>query len=176
MSNETSSAGGSPAQAGRTRRIVFLVLVFLSIGGIGIMDYSEKYALWYWLSMAPIFGAASLGLAWNTAYQQDASAWLHVRRQLFHWLTLVVSLLLLFLMQRFDHLAPDTGGLVALLLLGTTTVLAGVHFEWRMAVLGGILLLTFIAGVFVDTFFWVLLIPSLLSLVLLMRGHGYDKV
>ncbi len=159
-----------------TRRIVFIALVALSIVGIGVMDFSEKFALWYWLAMAPIFAGASLTLAWKTAHEHDSTAGGHIRRQLLHWLVLVVALLLVFLMVRFDHLLPAAAGLVALLLLAVTCLLAGVHFEWRMAVLGTILTLTFIAGVFVESFFWILLVPAIIGVVMMAKGRGYDKV
>ena len=122
------------------------------------------------------FAGASLALAWNTAHEKDATAGQHIRRQLLHWLVLVVALLLVFLMQNNQHLSPGTAGLMALLMLAVTCLLAGVHFEWRMAVLGGILTLTFIAGVFVESFFWVLLAPAIIGIVLLAKGRGYDKV
>jgi hypothetical protein len=177
MENQFSQpAADTPRQQFHTRRIVFITLVILSVVGIGVMDYSEKFALWYWLSMAPIFAGASLALTWKTAHQKDATAAQHIRRQLFHWLVLVVALLLVFLMQRFGTLQPATSGLMALLMLAVTCLLAGVHFEWRMAVLGGILTLTFVAGVFVESFFWVLLIVAIVGIFLLVRGRGYDKV
>ncbi len=172
---DNSTVAASPKQF-NTRRIVFIALVTLSIGGIGVMDFSAKFALWYWLAMAPIFAGASLTLAWKNAHEHDATAGGYIKRQILHWLVLVLALLLVFLMQRFQHLAPASAGLVALLLLGITCLQAGVHFEWRMAVLGGILTLTFIAGVFVESFFWILLIPAVIGAVLLARGHGYDKV
>ncbi len=165
-----------PPQQFHTRRIVFIALVALSVIGIGVMDFSEKFALWYWLSMAPIFAGASLALTWKTAHKLDATAGGHIRRQLFHWLVLVLSLLLVFLMERYGNLVPESAGLLALLMLAMTCLLAGVHFEWRMAVLGGILTLTFVAGVFVESFFWILLVPAIIGVVLLAKGQGYDKV
>ncbi len=169
-------AADDPRQQFHTRRIVFIALVALSVIGIGVMDFSEKFALWYWLSMAPIFAGASLALTWKNAHELDATAGTHIRRQLFHWLVLVVALLLVFLMQRYGTLAPGSAGLMALLMLAMTCLLAGVHFEWRLAVLGGILTLTFIAGVFVESFFWILLVPAIIGVVLLAKGKGYDKV
>ncbi len=145
-----------------TRRIVFIALVALSILGIGIMNFSEKFAMWYWLAMAPIFAGASLTLAWKTAHEKDATAGKHITKQLLHWLALVVSLLLVFLMHHYMALPSEATGLLSLLLLAFTCLLAGVHFEWRMAVLGTILILTFVAGVFIKSFFWVLLVPALI--------------
>ena len=172
---EKVSTPAAPKQF-NTRRIVFILLVALSTVGIGVMDFSAKFALWYWLAMAPIFAGASLTLAWKTAHEHDSTAGHHIRRQLLHWLVLVVALLLVFLMQRYSQMAPASAGLISLLLLAVTCLLAGVHFEWRMAVLGGILILTFVAGVFVESFFWILLVPAIVGAVMLARGKGYDKV
>jgi len=159
-----------------TRRIVFIALVALSVIGIGVMNFSNQFALWYWLCMAPIFAGTSLALTWKTAYKHDASAGEHIRRQVFHWLVLVVGLLLVFLLQKYGSLDPGSTGLLALLLLAMSCLYAGVHFEWRLGVLGGILTLTFIAGVFVESFFWVLLVPAIIGVVLMAKGRGCDKV
>lgn len=169
-------AAEQPRQQFHTRRIVFIALVALSVIGIGVMDFSQKFALWYWLAMAPIFAGASLAMTWKNAHQLDTTAGRHIQRQLLHWLVLVVALLLVFLMQKYNTLDPGSAGLMALLMLAMMCLLAGVHFEWRMAVLGGILTLTFIAGVFVESFFWILLVPALIGVVLLAKGRGYDKV
>ena len=164
------------AQPFRTRRIVFIALVALSVIGIGVMDFSKQFALWYWLCMAPIFAGTSLALTWKTAHQHDVTAGQHIRRQLLHWLVLVVGLLLVFLMQKYGNLDSGATGLLALLLLAMSCLYAGVHFEWRLGVLGGILTLTFVAGIFVENFFWVLLLPAIVGVVLMARGRGYDKV
>ena len=155
----------------RIRMYVYMVLIALSIGGIAIMDYSEKYGLWYWLAMAVIFGAASVGLAWRNVSQSGESRWHQVRRQVLHWLTLIVGMLLVFLMQRFDALDATTSGIVALLMLAITTVLAGVHFDWRLAVLGLILAATYVAAVVSEGFFWVLLVVAVVVMFVLIRGR-----
>ena len=175
MSDNTTHSDATATQS-KIRRGVFVLLVLLSVGGIAVMDYSETYALYYWLAMAPIFGGASLALAWKKAALSQESAGSHLRRQGFHWLVLVAGLLLVFLFQSEGDLEPSTGGLMALLILAVTTLLAGVHFEWRLAVLGSILSLTFIAGVLAESFFWILLIPAIISLALVVRGRGYDKI
>lgn len=176
MDNQYSQpAAAAGPQKFNTNRVVFIALVILSIIGIGVMDFDQNLALWYWMCMAPIFAGASLALSWKNAHQTDSSAGVHIRRQVLHWLVLVLALLLVFLMQHFERLVPATAGLVALLLLAVTCLLAGVHFQWRMAVLGGILILTFAAGVFVESFFWILLAPAIIAVVLIARGKGFSK-
>ena len=162
---------GSSIPSRRIRMYVYMVLIALSIGGIAIMDYSEKYGLWYWLAMAVIFGAASVGLAWHNAGYTGETRWHQVRRQVLHWLTLIVGILLVFLMQRFEVLDPTASAMVALLMLAVATVLAGVHFEWRLAVLGLVLAMTFVAAVVTEGFFWLLLIVTVLVMFMLVRGR-----
>ena len=162
---------GSSVPSRKIRMYVYMVLIALSIGGIAIMDYSEKYGLWYWLAMAVIFGAASVGLAWHNVSYTGETRWHQVRRQVLHWLTLIVGILLVFLMQRFEVLDATTSGIVALLMLSVTTVLAGVHFDWRLAVLGLVLAATYVAAVISEGFFWVLLIVAVVVMFMLVRSR-----
>lgn len=177
MDNQFDQPAATPTgKPFHTRRIVFITLVALSVVGIGVMNFSKEFAFWYWLCMAPVFAGTSLALTWKTAHQHDATAGLHIRRQVLHWLVLVVGLLLVFLMQKYGSLNPGSTGLLALLMLAMSCLSAGVHFEWRLGVLGGVLTLTFVAGVFVENFFWILLVPAIVAVVLLAKGRGYDKV
>ena len=143
-----------------TNRAVFILLIVLSLGGVAIMEYSVKYGSYYWLAMAVIFGAASVGMAWHVPVPEGTSRWYFARRQILHWLTLVGGILLVFFLQRTETMEPADSGLMALLMLTLTTILAGVHFQWRMAVLGGMLAVAFVASVLVDRFFWVMLVVT----------------
>jgi len=154
-------------------RSVFIFLVVLSLGGVAIMDYSVKYGLWYWLAMAIVSGGTSTILAWRHAAEAGESAKGHFTRQACHWLTLIVGLLMVFFLQNAETLSPETSGLMALLMLALTTVLAGVHFHARLALLGGIQAATFVAAVLTEEFFWILLILILLAVMadILLRSR-----
>jgi hypothetical protein len=155
----------APSRGPGLGRNTFLFLVVLSLGGVAIMDYSVRYGLWYWVAMAIVSGGVSIGLAWKSAAEAGQSAGGHLGRQVFHWLTLVAGLLLVFFLQAAEALSPSTSGLMALLLLALATTLAGVHFRPRLAVLGGIQAATFVAAVLTEEFFWVLLILILVVVV-----------
>ncbi len=146
----------SKANPGK-RTIIFNALVLLSIGGIAIMNFSVGYGLYYWLGMAVVFGLASVIMAWHSPSNNESHGQ-QVKRQALHWSSLVISLMLLFMLQNTESLTPTTGGLIALLMLALTTVLAGVHFEWRLAVLGAALMLTFAAAAVTEKFFWLVMI------------------
>ena len=165
----TSAPAQRSPQSRTVLRVVFLVLVLLSIGGVAIMDFAERYALWYWLAMAPIFGGASVGLAWQrTARNSEESAAHFLRRQVLHWGVLVLAILLVFLQQSTEALTPATSGLFALLLLAVATLLAGVHFEWRMAILGAVLAVTFAAAALAEEFFWAILVMAVIAYVVIL--------
>lgn len=145
---------------------VYSILVALSVGGVAIMDYSDKYGFWYWLAMGVVFGIVSTGLAWKHDQDTPGDQSHRVKKQALHWGTLIVGILLIFLMhsaQLFDR--PSTPGLLALLLLALTAGLAGVHFNWRMGVVGLILAATFVAAVIAEEFFWILLIIAFVGVV-----------
>ncbi len=158
-------------------RSVFIFLVVLSLGGVAIMDFSVRYGLWYWMAMAVVSGGVSAGLAWRHAAESGESAKGHFTRQALHWLTLVAGLLMVFFLQNAETLAAETSGLMALLMLSLTTILAGVHFHARLALLGGIQAATFVAAVLTEEFFWILLILILLVVLvdIIVRSRAQKK-
>ena len=146
---------------------IYSLLVVLSVGGIAIMDFSVKYGFWYWLAMAVVFGAVSIGLAWKRDQDLPGDQSARIRKQALHWGILIVGLLLAFLMPHGEIMEASTQGLTALLLVAITALLAGVHFDWRMAVVGLILAATFVAAVLAEEFFWPLLIVAFLAVVII---------
>jgi len=147
---------------------VYLTLIVLSIGGIAIMDFSPGNGIWYWLIMTAVFGAAATGLAGRAAHDRGESAGLLVRRQLLHWLTVLAGVALVFLLQWSLTLDPSVAGLIALLMLAVACVLAGIHFDWRLAVVGGVLAATFTAAVLAADFFWAGLLVAVIGGALLI--------
>ena len=151
---------------------IYSILVVLSVGGVAIMDYSDKYGFWYWLAMGVVFGVVSIGLAWKNDQDTPGDQSGRVKKQALHWGTLIVGILLVFLMHSaklFDR--PSTPGLLALLLLALTAALAGVHFNWRMGVVGLILAATFVAAVIAEEFFWILLIVAFVAVIVIFVGR-----
>jgi hypothetical protein len=79
---------------------------------------------------------------------------------------LVLAILMVFLMHYAGLFSvSSTPGLIVLLLLAFTAVLAGVHFNWRMAVVGLILGATFVAAVMAEEYFWYLIVAAFVTAV-----------
>ena len=161
-------ASADRAQQPKTARklgveeLIFAGLLLLSMGGTAIADFSSRGGLNYWLAMVPIFAAASIFIGWSRARAGGQSVASLLLNQVLHWTALALAVYLVYMLQQTGRLNRDDAGLVALLALALTTVLAGVHFDWRLLVLGGLLAVIAVCTAFVEEFFWMLVIPTLL--------------
>jgi len=140
---------------------IYVGLIVLSIGGIAIMDLKPNYGVWYWLIMTAVFGISSISLSWKPAAEQGLSAQHLLRQEGLHWLTALAGVGLVFLMQWGLKLDPSVAALCSLLLLAVTCVLAGIHFQWQLAVVGLVLAATFMVTVLAADFFWAGLLIAL---------------
>ena len=168
----------APAKVGApSERVVFAVLLMLSIGGIALADFSARFGLYYWLVMVPVFAAASLYTGWTRARDRGEGIHQILWRQSLHWLALALAVYLVFMLEETGRLNQEDAGLVALLALALTTMLAGVHFDWRLMLLGGLLGVTAACAAFVEEFFWILLIPAAVAggIALFWRGRNDEK-
>lgn len=153
---------------------LFALLIVLSICGMAIADFSARTALVYWLCVVPVFIGASLYAGWSSARARGETVATVVGRHALHWAVLPPALYLIYLLEQTGRLNREDAGLVALLALAVTTFLAGVHFDWRLAVLGGLLAVTAAASAFVEEFFWLLLLPALAAGAIMMLWKRRD--
>jgi hypothetical protein len=167
----TTTQVKAPARRLGPEEVVLGSLAVLSIGGMAIADFSARWGLWYWLAMVPIFVAASLFTGWARARRRGETAFRILRRQLLHWATLPLAVYLVYVLEQTGRLNREDAGLVALLALALTTALAGVHFDWRLGVLGALLGITAASAALVEEFFWVLLIPAVAAAAIAILWH-----
>lgn len=149
-------------------------LMLLAIIGIGVADFSAPQGFRYWLAMVPVFAAVSLWLGWARARARGENAVDILWRQLLHWGTLALAVYVIYRLQIRGSLAPEDAGLMALLAMAVVTALAGLHFDWRLGVVGGLLAVATLAAAIVQQFFWLLLLPAIAATALLLfwRRHG----
>jgi len=143
--------------------ISFIALLVLAIGGMAVEDYSASSGLSYWLVVIPVFGAVSVANGWRRARARGKSVSSVLRSHLLHWSTLVVAVYLIYLLEITGQLNRQDAGLVALLCLSLTTLLAGIHLDWRLAILGVLLAVSTACSALVEEFFWILLIPAVIA-------------
>ena len=164
---EPHAGSASPGMPGPgwlgVEEIAFIALLLLAIGGMAITDYSARSGLSYWLVVIPLFGAVSVFIGWRRARAGGKNVGAVLLSQLLHWGALVLAVYLIYLLEGTGRLNRDDAGLVALLSLSLTTVLAGIHFDWRLGVLGVLLAIGTAGAALVEEFFWILLIPAVLA-------------
>ena len=136
--------------------IIFVILVVLSLIGVGITDISPTHSYWYWFAMAPIFACACLIIEWTHA-RNEGKNWMGIlRTQLLTWFGLLVAVQAVFLLLRAGRLTYESTGLVILLLLALTTFIAGINLGYQLCLLGGFLGLTLLVVAYLEQYVWVL--------------------
>ncbi len=159
----------SPSTYARVRDAAIIVLVTLAVAGIAMMEFKPDYGFWYWLIMVPIFGGVSVFLAARSHQADPDRHPLLLRRQVLHWAVAIVGILVTFLLLDSMAISRGAAGLVALLVLSLSTMMAGVHFEWRVAVLGLIMGVTLVAAMYLQHFFLLLLPIVVIAVVMVVR-------
>ena len=145
--------------------IVIMMLITLSIIGIGITDFSPADSYKYWVAMIPIFCGACLILEWSRVRGRGFKWTTFLRTQLLHWVGLLVAVRLVFEMLHKGRLDNENTGLVVLLLLALSTFIAGIHLGWRLCLVGVFLAVALVAATYLEEYVWVLLIIGLAILV-----------
>jgi len=153
--------------------MVIILLIALSIIGIGITDYSPAESYKYWVAMVPIFCGACLILEWSRVRGQGFKWTTILRIQLIHWIGLLVAVRLVFEMLHKGRLDNENTGLVILLLLALSTFLAGIHLGWRLCLVGGFLGAALVAATYLEEYVWVLLIIGLAVLAIVFYSNHF---
>jgi hypothetical protein len=159
----TPRAQGSAHESWRTDRLLLGTLLLLSLVGIAVADFSARSGLTYWLWMVPVFAGASILMSWTRARREGQGVARILTENILHWAPLPAALYIIYRLEDAGRLNREDAGLVALLSVALTTLLAGVHFDWRIAVLGLLLGAASFCAALVEEFFWLLLLPALLA-------------
>jgi hypothetical protein len=124
--------------------------------------------------MVPIFGAASIYTGWSRARGQKQTVVAIARTQVLHWGSLALAISLIYWLETAGRVTHEDAGLIALIAVALTTFLAGVHFDWRLLVLGLVLGVAAAVAVLVQEFLWILLIPTaLLGLAVILWRNRF---
>lgn len=143
----------------RARGILLLVLLVLSMIGLGLTDWDKGKAAWYWVVMIPVFGAINFWLDRGRLHQDGYSLTVAVRKHVLHWLGLLIGFKLLFVLVIVGILQSEEAGLVALIMLAMTSFLAGVHFDWMFMLVGGVLGIAVLVAAYLQQYFLMVMIP-----------------
>lgn len=133
-----------------------VALVLLSFVGFVVSAFSTRGSFQYWLVIAPLFALVSIFAAWTRERRRGQSAQEILKLQVLHWLVLPVSVYLIYRLEMSGRLDAGDAGVVALLAIAITTFLAGVHFDWRLGLVGVALGIGAFGAALVEEYFWLI--------------------
>jgi hypothetical protein len=153
---------------------IVILLIALSIIGIGVTDFSPAVSHWYWLAMVPVFGLFCILIEWDRAEGEGQGKLVIMRKQLLQWLGLLLAVQLVYLLLHAGRLDNENTGLVIPLLLALTVYASGVHLEWRLCVVGVLLGLALIMPTYLEEFIWLIMILMAVVAVFIYFAAKYS--
>lgn len=115
---------------------VLILLLLLSMTGIGITDYSPADGYVYWLIMIVIFAISAMIIAWLQSKQKTSDIKHILSEQSLHWGVSMLIVAAVFFIQLSDKLDESSAGIVLLLILSLSTILDGIRIGWRFSLVG----------------------------------------
>ena len=152
---------------------VLILLILLSLIGVGITDFSPTDGYWYWMFMIVIFGLISIAMGFFESKKMSGNVVKKVISvQAIHWLGSMLTVFAVFLMLQAGRLDYENTGLVILLILALATFIDGVHLGWRFCMAGLFLGTTAVIAAFLEEFMWMAL---LLAIVIILFTLYWEK-
>jgi hypothetical protein len=154
-----------------------LVIVVMSVVGIGFIDVKSEHAFDYWASLVVVSGLICMGLAAVT-HRGKGGVMAMVARQGLHWLGLFIALVMLRYLYRTGYVEAEAAAVFAVILLTLTTWLAGVHFDPVFLGVAALLALVAYLNTIVERYlvFLVLVLIAVIAVVVLWRrGRGSTR-
>jgi hypothetical protein len=137
---------------------IVIVLVVLSIIGVGVTDFAPAVSHWYWLAMVPLFGGACLLIEWDRAKGKGLPPGVIIRNQGLVWISLLVAVQLVYLLLHAGRLDNENTGLIILLMLSLTVFGSGIYLGWRLCVVGILLGVALVLATYLEEFIWLFML------------------
>lgn len=134
---------------------ILIVMLILSLVGIGITDYSPADGYWYWIAMIGVFCIAAIFIGWMQSKQHFRDFKQLLLEQLFHWSSSILIVGAVFSLLRAGRLNSASAGLVIMLILALATFLDGLRIGWRFSMNGLFLGLSAVIVGYVQRFMWI---------------------
>ncbi len=149
----------------RNNGIIVIALLLLSCLGIGITDFSPHYGVRYWMIMTVVFAVISIFFGFSKSREQGHGT-KFVSTQILHWLGLLLAIFMILYLETSGRINSEAAGLVALSMFAVVSFLSGVHGDWRFGLIGILLGLTLVGTAWLEEYFWMLLIPLFIAIVI----------
>jgi len=140
---ESAAARKGPAPTPKAsfwlRELPYLIVLGLTLVGVGLTAVSRTPPTGYWEFMALVLCVVTISSAWAETSGRNARLRLIVTQAL-HWLSFLVAMNLTLLPGVQRILNPEATGITALLLLALGALTAGINtLSWQIAFIGLVL-------------------------------------
>jgi len=133
---------------------VFILLVILSLTGIGITHFSTHDGYGYWLVLVFVFAALSIFVSWLQAKAGAQDFGEIVKQQGMHWLHTLIIVGAAFFLNKSGQLTEIGASLVILLILALATILDGYRIGWQFRLLGFFLAGCALIIAYIEQYIW----------------------
>ncbi len=140
---------------------ILVLLLALSMTGIGITDYSPADGYVYWLIMIIIFAISAMIIAWLQSKHKANDVKNILREQTLHWGVSMLIVAAAFFIQQSDQFDESSAGIVILLILSLSTILDGIRIGWRFSLVGIFLGLSAVVTSFMQRAIWIELLMAM---------------
>ena len=141
-------------------RQTLIAVALLCLAGVAVTDLSPQWGFRYWAAMAGVMAVAGIVMSLSRREEADDGPVRQLLDQTLHWAATLLAFGVLYVFQSQDSVSDDEAGLVGLLLIALSTLLAGLRFDWRLCVYGLVLFAAAIAGTLIEQFFWLFVGPA----------------
>ncbi|MFI3185507.1 MAG: hypothetical protein QX198_05950 [Methylococcaceae bacterium] len=134
---------------------ILVLLLLLSLVGIGITDFSPADGYGYWIIMVLLFGLFAMIIGWQQSKHRSEDFRIILREQSMHWGASLLVVGGAFLILQSGRIAEAEAGLIILLILSLSTILDGLRVGWRFSLVGLFLGVAAVIGAYTPHFLWV---------------------
>ncbi len=134
---------------------ILVLLLILSLVGIGIMDFSPADGYGYWLILVFVFCLFAMIIGWLQSKHRSDDFKIILREQSMHWATSLLVVGGAFLIHQSGRIAEEDAGLIILLILSLSTILDGLRVGWRFSLVGLFLGVAAVVSVYTPHFLWI---------------------
>jgi hypothetical protein len=162
----------SSISSGQIQLALFVLMLLLALGGMGLTQSLESGAWEYWLFVVLVYASIGVWKAVRSARHADRSVRQGVVREISHWGTLVGFLGVLFFLEQRQVVNRQSASSFALMLLALSCFLAGVHLDWQLLLLGGVLTIMLVAIALLEQYeieLWGIMLGVALAAILFFR-------
>ncbi len=150
---------------------LFILLLGLSLLGIGITDFSPHDGYGYWLGMVLAFAVLAVIISWIQSKKTELDFLALVKEQTLHWLVTLLVVGGAFLLQQSGRLDENSASLVVLLILSLATMLDGIRVGWQLSLVGLFLGICALLIAYLEQFMWA---ASLLAVAIVIGTIAWE--